>query len=131
MQDLFAGLELKASGSGVAAPVSSGEVPRKFAGLTWGAKEEARFVQLVAEIRTGKLAMCEEDAIHEARWAVEAEIVRKFWGDEIRLAKSCLSDDDKRRVFSGWIEKYGRERANHIAMKARIPDFVRVAEKWR
>lgn len=131
MQDLFADLEQKASGSGVVAPVSSGEVPRTFAGLTWGAKEEARFVQLVAEIQAGKLAMGKEDAIREARWVIEADMTRKFWGDEIRLAKSCLSDNDKRRVFAGWIEKYGRDRAEQIAMKARLPEFSRVAEKWR
>lgn len=127
MLDLFGDLETVTADN--VAP--SGMVPRDYCGLLWGHAEEAQFAEFYRSMRNGRLRMSEDAASREARWAVEADILRRHFANQMRRVKACRSDEEKRRLVVEWREKFGHERADDLVCKARSPDFVDLAVKWK
>ena len=111
---------------------SSGDVPRELTpGVVWDRHAEKRFVQAVSEWRRGRIPLTDEDAEREARWGIEASLYRRFWCRVMSEAKACRTDQEKREAYRRWVEKFGKQRADEIAAKARDHKFVEVACGWR
>lgn len=127
MLDLFGDL----ADTPVDSVVTSGVVPRDYCGLLWGQAEEAQFAEFYRSMRTGRLCMSEDAAAREARWVVEADMIRRHFAGQMRRVKACRSDDEKRRLVAEWREKFGHERADDLVCKARSPAFVEMAVKWK
>lgn len=115
--------------------ICSGVVPRELVpGVVWDESAESRFVSLAEAILSKanqKIDGWHETSLREARWAVEADLHRKFVKARVIEANRCTSNIQKKAVIADWRKKFGDERASRLQRIVRDVKLNQtVVEKW-
>lgn len=117
--------------------VSSGPVPRELVpGVVWDDAAEADFRKAHEELRSrfgGKWAAPQfaDDAVREARWAVEIRLHQRFIKARMEEASRVWEPDEKRALVARWRREYGNARADELVGLAKSDHFRKVVrEAW-